>query len=45
MRNSVGKCEFAVTRKTIQDQGKVLVTLHIAGTFEKFIQNSADNNS
>jgi len=45
MRNAIGKFKFAIACKSIEDQCKVLVALHIAGTFEEFIQNCTDDNS
>ena len=45
MRNAIGKFEFAVSCKTVGDQCKILVTLHITGTLEEFIQDPANNNS
>ena len=45
MRNAVSKFEFAVASKAVEDQSKVLITLHITGTFEKFIQHSTNDNA
>ena len=45
MRDTVSKFEFAVTCKSIQDQGKVLIALYITGTFEEFVQNGTYDNA
>jgi hypothetical protein len=40
---TVGKFEFTVACKAVQDQGIVLIAFHIAGAFEEFVQHSTDN--
>lgn len=45
VRNTVGKFEFAITGKTVEDQGKVLVAFDIAGTLEEFVQDGTNDNS
>ena len=40
MNSSIGKDEPVIPGKAIQDRGKSLVTLHITGTFEEFVQHS-----
>lgn len=44
MRDAICKFEFTVSCETVVDQRKVLVTLNIAGTFEEFVQNAANDN-
>jgi hypothetical protein len=44
MRNAIGKLEFTVACKTIEDQGKTLVAFDVAGAFKEFIEHCADNN-
>jgi len=39
MRNAIRKFKFAVSCKSVEDQCKILIALHIAGAFEEFIQN------
>jgi len=43
VRNTIGKFEFTVACKAVENQGKSLVALHVAGTFEKFVQHRTDN--
>jgi hypothetical protein len=42
MRDTIGKCQFAVTGETIEYEGESLVALNIAWTFEIFIERGAD---
>lgn len=40
--DTIGIFQFAVTSKTIKDEGKTFITLHIAGTFEELVQDPTD---
>ena len=39
MGHTISKNKFAVPGEAIEHQGKALIALHIAGTFEKFIEH------
>lgn len=41
-QNSIGKDSFAITRKTVEDGDQTIVALSLAGTFEEFIKDRAD---
>jgi len=42
MRNTIGKFEPAVACEAIEEECKTLIAFDIAGTFEKFVQDSAN---
>ena len=42
MRNAIGKFQPAITRETIEEECKTLITFNVAGTFEEFVQDSAN---
>lgn len=42
VRDTVGKFEFAVACEAIEDDGKSFVAFDVAGTFEEFVQDPAD---
>jgi len=42
MRDTIGKCQFAVAGEAVEYQGESLVAFDIARTFEIFIKYSAD---
>lgn len=42
MHNAVGIFDFAVAVETVQHERETLVTFHVAGTFEVFIEYRAD---
>ena len=42
VRHAIGKCQFGVACETIEHQGESLVAFDIARTFEKLIEDSAD---
>jgi len=45
MRDAIGKFKFAIACKTIQDQGKILIAFHVAGTFEELVQYCTYNDA
>jgi hypothetical protein len=42
MGNAIGIFELAIACKAVEDEGKALVAFNIAGSFEKFVQDPAD---
>ncbi len=42
MRDAIGIFDFAVAGESVQHEGKPLIALHVAGTFEEFIERRAD---
>ena len=42
VRNTIGKCEFAVTSKTVEHERKSLVAFNITGSFEIFVEHRAN---
>ena len=42
MCNTISKCKFGVTSKTVGHERQPLVTFDITGTFEVFIEHGAD---
>jgi len=42
MRDAVGVFDLAVAVETVQDERETLIALHVAGTFEEFIEHRAD---
>lgn len=43
MQAAIDKLQSAVAGKTVVDQRQTLVALHVAGTFEEFIEHRIDN--
>ena len=43
MRDAIGIFKFAVTGEAVEDESESLIAFHIAGTFEEFVQDSADD--
>lgn len=43
VHTAIRKLHFAIAGKTIIDHRKSLVSLHIAGTFEEFIEHRLDD--
>lgn len=42
VRNTISIFEFAVTSEAIEDEGDAFIALDTAGTFEKFVEDAAD---
>ena len=42
MRDTIGKCQFAVAGEAIEHEGESLIALDIARTLEVFIEHGAD---
>lgn len=43
MRNAIGILKPAVACETVQHQCKTLIAFHIAGSFEVFVEDCANN--
>jgi hypothetical protein len=42
VRNAISKYKFAIAGEAIEHEGESLIAFDIAGTFEEFIQDAAD---
>jgi hypothetical protein len=42
VRDTIGKFKPVIAREAIENERKILIALHVTGTFEKFVQDSAN---